>query len=81
MNPLDNLEKAKDWAKNRANTYGNGCSFCVCKWNEGYIVHNSKFVKEHYKEFDFEEIFFCTDDYVLKQIIGLIKIHKIERDE
>ena len=81
MNPLRTVERAIEWAENRAKVYKNGVSFCVCKFNDGYIVHNSKFVKEHYKEFDFEEIFFCTDEYVLKQILALIKIHKVENNE
>jgi len=77
MNPLSTIERATRWAENRANNYTNGASFCVCKFNDGYIVHDSKFVKEHYKEFSFEEIIFCTNEYVFKQIIALIRIDKI----
>lgn len=77
MNPLDTLEKAKEWAENRAAAYGNGCSFCVCKWNEGYIVHDSRFIKDHFKEYEPDEIIFCTDKYVFEQILALIRINKI----
>jgi hypothetical protein len=77
MNPLNTIEKAKKWAEAMAVIYSNGCSFFVCKWNDEYIVQESKFVKEHYKKYDLEEIVFCTDEYVFSQIISLIKLNNI----
>jgi hypothetical protein len=77
MNPLNSIEKAKEWVDNLAKTYSNGQCFCVCKWNEGYIVHSSNFIKEHFKEYESGEVVYCTDAYVFQQINTLIRIDKI----
>ena len=60
MDPLNTLDKAKSWAENRAKVYGSGCAFMVCKWNDGFIINNIKFVIEHideYKSDDTVELF------------------------
>jgi len=77
MNPLNTIEKAKKWAETMAVIYSNGCSFCVCKRNNECIIQKSEFVKKHYKEYDLEEVIFCTDEYVFSQITSLIKLNNI----
>jgi len=76
---LENLEKAKAWAENRAHVYCQNVlkkHFCVCKWNNGYIVHDLELIKEHYKEYSSNEIVYCTNQEDFKKLMVLLRFQE-----
>lgn len=76
---LETLEKAKDWAEDRASVYSTNTlkkHFCVFKWNNGFIVHDTKFIEEHHKEYSSEEIVYCTDSFEFKRIMIILRFTK-----
>ena len=82
MNPLDTLEKAKEWAHFQATLYDDipkKIYFVVCKWNEGYIVHKARFIYEHIKEYKSEEIVYCTDITEFKLILITLRLLQNEK--
>jgi len=82
MNPLHTLEKAKEWAHNRAKIYSEHVKkihFVVCKHNDGYIVHNAKFIYDHKNEYSSDELVYCTNHDEFKTIISVLRL--FQKDE
>ena len=78
---IKTLEEAKEWAHNRAKIYEqsiNKIHFVVCKWNDGYIVHDTKFIYSHRKEYKSEEIIYCTDKVEFKLLLLTLRFLKDE---
>jgi hypothetical protein len=79
MNPLNTLEKAKEWATKSTSFYSKDIEkrhHVVCRWNDGYIVHNVRHIEEHYKEYSSDEIVYCTDKNEMKRLFVMLRFKK-----
>ena len=79
MNPLNTFLKAKSWADERAKFFsknGRNVYFIVCKWNDGFIVHEAKEVYKHIKEYTCDELVYCSNEDELKRITIMIRFNE-----
>lgn len=66
------FEEAKNWAIDRSKIYtpDQKVSLIVCKWNDSYIVQDTKFILQHIKEYEVGELVFCTNESQFQEILS-----------